>query len=271
MPDPFQNLQAADPDFVAQIAKTLESRAAEPDMVAITQSYLSGLPWTDIALAVDVGCGTGPIARAMAAHANAAGQGARTLGIEPSQELIAVAKKLGDGIQNLSFEVADGLTLPLDDGAADLLVYHTVLTHVTEPPKLLAEARRVLRPGGTIVICDADFSKASLSGGADDPLGVFAGAFVRHQVTDAYLVARLPALVRNAGFDQTRFDIANRIVRDGDGMSVYIAINRARMVAEGLIGQPLADALLDEYARRRDTGTLYGFIPFATLIARRGP
>ena len=48
--------------------------------------------------------------------------------------------------------------------AADAIVFHTVLCHVVSSPELLAEAMRVLRPGGTLVVCDADFSKASLAG-----------------------------------------------------------------------------------------------------------
>ena len=269
MADPFQDLNAADPGFVARIVDILEARAKEPLMVGIIEAYLSALPWPEIRLAVEVGCGTGPIARRMADHAARAGQGARVEGLEPSSGLTDAARGLAAGIPNLSFAVADGTDLPHAEGAVDAIVYHTVLTHVTDPAALLAEARRVLRPGGTLVVCDADFSKASFASGPDDPLGVFAPSFVRRFVTDPFTVGKLPAMARQAGFQTGRFDITNRLTFDNDGMVHYVQMSSAAMVAEGLIGQPLADALVAEYGRRRDLGTLYGFIPFATLIATR--
>ena len=68
MPDPFQNVSAAGPEFIEVFARQLEVRAAEPAMVAIVEAYLDDLPWDAIGLAVEVGCGTGPTARRMAAR-----------------------------------------------------------------------------------------------------------------------------------------------------------------------------------------------------------
>ena len=45
----------------------------------------------------------------------------------------------------------------------------------------------------------------------------------------------------------------------------------ARMVADGIIGQPLADALESEYTRRSEAGVLYSVLPFVTLIATKQP
>ena len=156
MPDPFQNVSAAGPEFIEVFARQLEVRAAEPAMVAIVEAYLDDLPWDADSLAVEVGCGTGPTARRMAARSSHA----RVLGIEPSPELLTHARRLAEGIDNLTFETGDGAALPLDDGTVDAIVFHTVLCHVVAPAELLTEAMRVLRPGGTLVVCDADFSKA---------------------------------------------------------------------------------------------------------------
>ena len=45
MPDPFQNVSAAGPEFIEVFARQLEVRAAEPAMVAIVEAYLDDLPW----------------------------------------------------------------------------------------------------------------------------------------------------------------------------------------------------------------------------------
>lgn len=266
MPDPFQNVSAAGPEFVEIFARQLEVRAAEPAMVAIVEAYLDQLPWDDIRLAVEVGCGTGPVARRMAAHSR---QG-RVLGIEPSPELLVHARRLADGTPNLTFETGDGASLPFGDDSVDAIVFHTVLCHVVAPADLLAEALRVLRPGGTLVVCDADFSKASLAGFEYDPLQVCAEYFVASYVTDRHLVARLRPLVSGAGFEISDFRIASRAVTSTDGMLAWVRLSSAMMLARGEIGQSLADALGDEYERRKAANTLYGFQPFATLIATKG-
>ena len=179
------------------------------------------------------------------------------------------ARGLAEGIANLRFETGTGEALPFEDGAADAIVFHTVLCHVVQPVELLAEAMRVLRPGGTLVVCDADFSKASLAGFGGDPLQACADFFVANYVTDPHLVAKIRMLVRDAGFQLRDFRIGSRTVTDADGMLVWVRLAGAMMAERGEIGQPLADALIGEYQRRRETGRLYGHLPFGTLIATR--
>lgn len=265
MADPFQNVSAAGPDFIGIFAHQLEVRAAEPAMVGIVEAYLDDLPWDDITLAVEVGCGTGPVARRMAMRSSRA----QVIGIEPSPELVKHARGLAEGIANLRFETGTGEALPLEEGAADAVVFHTVLCHVVDPVELLAEAMRVLRPGGTLVVCDADFSKASLAGFDGDPLQACADFFAANYVTDPHLVAKIRMLVRDAGFQLRDFRIGSRTVTDADGMLVWVRLAGAMMVERGDIGKPLADALMGEYQRRKEAGRLYGHVPFATLIATR--
>jgi SAM-dependent methyltransferase len=148
-------------------------------------------------------------------------------------------------------------------------ILHTVLSHVTDQGRLIAEAARILRPRGTLVICDADFSKAALGLVPGDPLGACAEAFVDGSVTDAWLAGKLKALVTGAGFTVEHFGTANRVVTDGMGNLVWVRMAGARLVSEGVIGQPFADALEAEYLRRAEAGTLYGFVPFVTMICTK--
>ena len=216
MTDPFQNVSAAGPEFIDTFARQLEVRAAEPSMVRIVDAYLDDLPWDEITLAVEVGCGTGPVARRMAQRSSRS----QILGVEPSPELLDHARRLAEGIGNLRFETGGGASLPLEAGAVDAIVFHTVLCHVVDPTELLDEAMRVLRPGGTLVVCDADFSKASLAGFDADPLQTCANFFAANYVTDPHLVAKMRMLVAGAGFRVREFRIASRTVTDADGMLV---------------------------------------------------
>jgi arsenite methyltransferase len=82
-------------------------------------------------------------------------------GIDASPYLIERARALSSGAPNLTFEVGDGKALASKEASFDVVVLHTVLTHVPGPEAVLAEAQRVLRPGGWLGVCDGGFSTAT--------------------------------------------------------------------------------------------------------------
>lgn len=265
MADPFSNVDAASPEMIEIIVAGLETRAADPSMLTVIDAYLDALEVPDGGLIVDVGAGTGGVTRRIADLFLRA----QVLGVEPSVALTERAQALAGDRANLDFRTGNGAALDLDAGCADVAILHTVLSHVADPAPLVAEAARILRPGAMLVICDADFSKASLGLVPGDPLGACAQAFVAGAVTDAWLAGKLRALAAGAGLSVERFTVANRVVTEGMGNLVWVRLPAARLVAEGVIGQPLADALEAEYLRRAEAGSLYGFLPFVTLIARK--
>lgn len=101
-----------------------------------------------------------------------AGTGLLTLALAPCvKELVAVdisermLERLddtaaADGVDNVEPLVADLRRLPLEDESATLVVSNYAFHHLDDPGKelALAEARRILRPGGRIVICDMMFA-----------------------------------------------------------------------------------------------------------------
>ena len=265
MSDPFQDVDAAGADFVANVVKVLETRAAEPVMVGIVEAYLDHADFPEGGLHIEIGAGSGAVTRRMAARA---GRG-QAIGTDPSDGLIAAAAELGRDIANLSFETADGTALRFDDASVDTVVMHTVLSHVTAPEALLAEAFRVLKPGGKLIICDADFEKTSIGIAAGDPMQACAIYFVENFVTDKYLVGKLRALVRAAGLAVEHFGITPRVITEGAGAMSWVGIGGADMVAKGLISADLHKALIAEHDRRMAEGSFYGLQPFATLVAQK--
>ena len=165
MPDPFQNVDAAGPEFIKYFADTMDRRQEDPAMEAIVADYLGRLTFGPNTLTVEVGCGAGAVSRRIATRA-APGV---LRGYDPSAGFVAEARVRAADHANASFEQANGADLPLGDGVADHLILHTVLTHVAAPAPVGIEAARVLKPGGTLVICDGDFSKATLESFPNDP------------------------------------------------------------------------------------------------------
>lgn len=265
MADPFQNVEAGGPDFVDVVISALENRAAEDQMIPIIEAYLDDIDWPEGGLHVEVGAGSGAIARRMAARAGAG----QTVGIDPSPGLIEKAVELAKDQSNLQFEVGDGGALRFDNATVDSIVLHTVLSHVPKPSALLDEAMRVLKPGGFLVVCDADFEKMAIGNDRGDPLSACAEYFVENFVTQPYLTAQIRGLASASGFEVQDFRLASRVITDGDGGMVWIGMSSKMMVERGIISSSLADALMEEYKRRRDTGSLYAYLPFSTMIGRK--
>lgn len=98
----------------------------------------------------------------------------------------------------LTFQVGDTESLELDDGAFDAVIMHTLLSHVSDPLAVLAEAKRVTRPGGMIGVFDGDY--ASITFEQDDPAKSKADeeTIVSAVVTQPRVMRQVPRLAKRA-------------------------------------------------------------------------
>ena len=98
---------------------------------------------------VDIGCGAGALARALAVA------GARVVALEVSEEQLAPALA-SDGGSGVRYMVGRAQALPLEDAAVDIAVFMRTLHHVPveDMTQALREARRVVRPGGTVYVAE---------------------------------------------------------------------------------------------------------------------
>ena len=265
MSDPFQNVDAAGPEFIKLFADSMDARQSDPTMEAIVADYLGRLAIPKHGRVVEIGAGAGAVTRRIAAHFAEAS----VVGYEPSNGFVAEAKERGAGFANLEFVCADGANLPCAEATADAVILHTVLSHVTDPKSILNEAKRVLKPGGTLVVCDADFDKSSLASFPNDPLDCLAKEFVRGFVTDAHIVGKLARLFREVGLAPGHHAVTSRLVNTAPLMMPWIDVTTRGMVERGDISPALRDALIAEHDRRLENGTLYGFQLFATSLASK--
>ena len=147
MSDPFQNVDNAGIEFARGTAETMEIRQSEPMeirqsepiMERIVSNYLNELEFKNSSLSVEIGCGAGSISRRIAQHAG----GSFVFGFDPSSNHIKMAQERLKNFKNLNFSVADGKQIPLEDGTADQIIFHTVLSHVVSPNILITEGYRL--------------------------------------------------------------------------------------------------------------------------------
>ena len=165
-------------------------------------------------VALDVACGTGALTRALATHQPAA----RVLGADFAWEMVRRAPRSGDrpaadlprsALRKLRslrsgngpatgvwYLVGDALALPVPDASVDVVTIAFGLRNLPDPDRGLREFRRVLRPGGRLVICE--FSHPTVP--------------VFRQVYGRYLGGLLPLVARWVASDPEAYEYLVRSI-----------------------------------------------------------
>ncbi len=173
--------------YDATIAVSMREPAWRP---LIADLVATELPRT----VVDVGCGTGTLALAMADRL----VGGVVTGVDIDPAILELARDK-PGSERIGWQIGSATSLPFGDASIDVVTCTLVLHHLPMETKqaALREMRRVLRPGGLLVIGDW--------GKPHDP--VMRAAFLPVQVLDGFTTTqgnvegRIPSLVEEAGFD----------------------------------------------------------------------
>lgn len=237
MPDVYATIADADPAIQERLAGILEMRAAHPQQRAMLDSYLSEIEFPHAARVLEIGCGTGSVTRVLAGWPSVA----EVVGIDPSPVFIAKACALS-----------------------------TMLCHIPQPECALQEAFRVLRSSGVLAVFDGDYSTITVALGQQDPLQNCAEAMKDAFLNDVWLVRRLPRLLQSTGFQVISFR-SHGFLQTSQPEYMLSLIDRGAdtLVSWGRIGRDMGASLKAEARRRADAGEFFGFIGFASLIARK--
>src|SRR3954470_9305632 len=125
-------------DYSRQAQTYDETRSASPSVLAPLREALAGAPGRRLA---DIGGGTGNYSRALR------DEGWDPVVVDRQPEMLAPAT--GKGRETIE---ADARSLPLADASVDAAMLVSMLHHVEDPAAALAEAQRILRPGGRLAV-----------------------------------------------------------------------------------------------------------------------
>ena len=248
----------------------LEIRAQHPRVVPMIDDYLNAMHIDTAQRVLDLGCGTGVIARRIARRPNFSG---RVLGVDLSDYLTRAAKGFAqkEGLaERVEFRTGDSQMLTLPDATFDAIVIHTLVSHVDDVGAVLQHCARMLVPGGVIAIFDGDY--ASLTFGGDDPTQARKDdeAIIGAIATQPRVMRQLPDVLHSAGL---RIELSFAYVLADIGRADYwgpaIQSFRALLPKSGNMSTDRANAWADNMDKHSEQGTFFGACNFYTYLARR--
>jgi ArsR family transcriptional regulator len=133
--------------FFAGAAQQWEALRAEAYGTRFEREALLGLLPDDLTVA-DLGCGAGTLSGALAPHV------AQVIGVDQSAAMLRAARRRLEPFDNVELHRAGLEALPLPPGRCDAALLVLVLGYVPAVAPVLAEAARILKPGGRLVVVD---------------------------------------------------------------------------------------------------------------------
>lgn len=161
---------------------------------------------------LDLGCRYGALTRAYA-------EGNDVTGVDVDRDALAEAAKLG--VETVWADVEE--PLPFDDASFDVVVAGELIEHLRDPDRLVAEARRLLRPAGTFVGSVPNFYRLR------NRLAMLVGRPLDHDPTHLHVFAPRDVERLMAGWDALQLHfLASRFLRLSPPLFANIVVFSAR-------------------------------------------
>ena len=185
-------------NFQASEAKELEKSYRLDDIVKQRQKTLATLDLKSGDRVLDIGCGVGFLAYEMAIQV---GESGLVICLDQNKEMISHAKQRCKNVRQTEFYEGDAGKLPVEDHSLDAVSCTQVLLYVENVSLVLTEIKRVLKPGGRVLIVETDWRGVILNS-ADD--------FLTQQIFSAWdttvpspnLPVHLRPLLKKHGFSK---------------------------------------------------------------------
>ena len=260
--------QLDDPSLEAIVTR-LEARGKHPRFVAMMQQYLDAMRIDSAETVLDLGCGTGVAARAIARRPGFRG---RVTGIDLSPHFVAVAQRLAaaESIDRIDFRVGDSQSLSLPNEGFDAVVLHTLVSHVNDPLAVLREVRRILKPAGTVGIFDGDYASMTFAG--DDPIKSKETdeVIIQAVITQPRVMRQMPQLLGEAGLKMTvSFGHVVADIGKADFFAPALQSFLKLLPRSGAMTETQARTWIAAMLERSEQGIFFGASNFYSYIARR--
>ncbi|MYT28558.1 MULTISPECIES: methyltransferase domain-containing protein [unclassified Streptomyces] len=196
---------------------------------------------------LDLGCGPGTDLATLAGAATTTGS---VIGIDRDPAMVDAARARTADHPVVDVRLSDLHDLALPDRSADRARTDRVLQHVADPLQALGEIRRVLRPGGRLVMGEPDWETLTI----DHPDRELTRAYTHHLadevVRNAAIGRQLPRLATECGFAVPAVVPVTSVFRDAHVADKILGLERTtrRAVTAGYFDEEQADRWLAHLA-----------------------
>ena len=244
------------PKNPASEAKELERSYKLADIVKQRQHTLTTLALQPGEKVFDIGCGVGFLTNEMAMLVGKTGQ---VIGFDQNPEMISHAKQRCEGLQQAEFYEGDAAQLPAEDQAFDAVSCTQVLLYVKDVSKVLTEMRRILKPGGRLVIVETDWRGVVLNS-PDDALTKNIFSAWDSAVPSPNLPVHLGPLLKKHGFSNIQIEAVPILNTEyspsnfSHGMLDWITKNAEK---QGVLNKDQRKAFLADLVERERFGSYF--------------
>jgi ubiquinone/menaquinone biosynthesis C-methylase UbiE len=250
----------------------LDARSLAGDHRRLAQLLKEGMS------VLDVGCGSGAITRGIA---RAVGPGGRVVGIDVSEELLALALRTHGGPSNLEFVVADVRRHGYRE-EFDVVTAARVLQWLADPQAALAAMAAAAKPGGQIIVLDYNHTLAHWEPEPPEPFTRFYAAFLAWRAQagmDNEIADHLAAMMAQLGLLDVRQERQIELAVRGDGdfagrMALWpgvIATRGHQLVADAMISESERGEAGEAFERWTRTSAQSQSLHLVAVSARRPP
>jgi len=254
--------------FDAATARLLENAYRGRDVVKRRLATLEALAPEAGDTIVDVGSGPGYLTVELA---RAVGEAGEVIAVDPSADMRRAAASQCNGFANVRILDGTANELPLADASAAGAASLQVFEYLNDIPGALAEIRRVLRPGGRLVIGDMHWDSWIWHSTEPERMAKMMSAWDDH-LADRGVPARLPHMMRQAGYqiETIRPLVLLDTVLRNDGVAMMLLnLMQAYVLQNDLVDEPTARAWADEQRRLAADGCFFFSLVHFVLSGRR--
>lgn len=229
---------------------------------------------------VEVGCGTGAIARRVAARVTPG----TVTAVDRQKEQIDTARRLAAarGVQNVDFHIGEADALDFPDGACDAAYCRFLLEHVSDPTRVVSEIARLVRPGGWVCAYEWDNALESIYPECPAHSQTW-DAIYRWQLQqggDPWIARKLYQVFLQAGFADVRAEARVWTVTAAERENLKLFVDGAReiirqtrdgILREGIISTDTLAQVDEEYARLLQSPETYIAEGFCRAVGHKNP
>ncbi|MEW8029069.1 MAG: methyltransferase domain-containing protein [Candidatus Thiodiazotropha sp.] len=268
--DPHRFVNELGDEAVERLITRLESRAKDSVFTGLIDKYSSHLTHFNPTMVLEVGCGTGAMIRSFVRREDFTGN---AIGLDQSIPFIDAAKSFARHEhleKRLQFQLGDAHNLDFPAASFDTVIANTLISHVSDPVRVLEEMARVVRPGGTIAIFDGDYASLTYAFPDHDFGQQMDKALATASFNNPRIMRDLPRMLDTLSL-QLVDAWGDAVVEIGNGsyFKSFAETYAPYVMDSGMMADDKVDTWLSVQRKSMESGTFFASCTYYTYLLRR--